>query len=115
MNSEGNSNSTDEVQKMLENMYFDLVGLRAEHMKRKMAVNHKTDERELDGIKMLREKLEAMSEDYNSMSKDHITFLRLQKAAGKTNTKYSDEMLEKLKSITPNVGNINGKLPENKS
>lgn len=95
----------DEVSVLIDQLYNDLMMLRFEYMGlRKKGVN------DLD--KML-ENIVNLNDDFESLIKAHTLYLRFKKATGHGKATHSNEMLQKIRELRTNVGQIVSAIPSN--
>lgn len=101
---EVNGQENDDIQLLLRGLYYEVMGLRFEYMKRK-----RKGEKEIADVK---EKIDELDETFKSLAKTHTVFLRLEKANGVKQPKHSIEVLQKIAEIRANVGQIVSMIPK---
>jgi hypothetical protein len=94
----------DDVSKLIDSLYEELMLLRFEYMKLK-----RSGRKDLDDKKTL---IEGLNEEFTDLIKTHTIYLRFQKASGVTNANHSAEMLQKINEIKANVGSIVSLIPK---
>lgn len=95
----------DEVSKLLDKMYEELVMLRIQYSTaRRMNDAHLEDK--LTAI-------ENLEDDFNSMLKSHKSYMAFKKSTGQAVGKHSDELLQKIKELSSNIGTIVTTVPKN--
>lgn len=99
-----NNPDGDDIQLLLRNLYYEVMGLRFEFMKRR-----RRGEKEIADVK---EKIDELDETFKSLAKTHTIFLRLEKASGVKQPTHSIEVLQKIAEIRANVGQIVSMIPK---
>lgn len=94
----------DEVSKLIDKMYEELMMLRYQLMttKAKLTPEQKGS---------LEAKIEELNENFESIVKSHTLYLKFKKATGQTNVNHSEEMLKQIKEIESNMGKIVSTVP----
>ena len=95
----------DEVSKLIDKLYEELMMLRYKRMT--MKGNKSADE-----ISALETMIEEMNENFESIVKSHTLYLKFKKATGQNNVNHSEEMLRKIKEIEGNMGKIVSPVPK---
>lgn len=103
-----NSNpQDDEVSSFIDELYSELMILRFEYM-----ALRKKGRKDVDDILT---KIVNMNEDFEALIKSHTLYLKYKKASGQSDSIHSEEMLQRIKELRTNVGQIVSKIPSNYS
>ena len=94
----------DEVSKLIDKLYEELMMLRYKRMTMKGKVGQ-------DKIDTLDLQIEDMNENFENIVKSHTLYLKFKKATGQSNVNHSEEMLKQIKEIESNMGKIVSTVP----
>jgi len=94
----------DEVSKLIDKLYEELMMLRYKRMTMKGKVGQ-------DKIDALDLQIEDMNENFENIVKSHTLYLKFKKATGQSNVNHSEEMLKQIKEIESNMGKIVSTVP----
>lgn len=93
----------DEVSKLIDQLYEELMMLRFEYMTLR--------KKKKDNIEEMESKIIELNDDFESIVKSHTLYLRFKKVTGQSKPNHSEEMLKKIKEIENNVGKIVSTVP----
>jgi ribosomal protein L29 len=100
----GFNTADDEVTKLIDKLYEELMMLRYQKMTMK-------GKKSVDDMAALETKIEEMNENFESIVKSHTLYLKFKKATGQSNVNHSEEMLKQIKEIESNMGKIVSTVP----
>jgi hypothetical protein len=98
----------DEVSALIDNLYDERMMLQFEYMDLR-----KKGKKDKEFLAEMYENILAINEDFESIIKAHTLYLRFKKATGHGKPSHSDEMLQKIKELRTNVGQIVSAIPSN--
>jgi hypothetical protein len=99
------NSADDEVTKLIDRLYEELMMLRYQRMTLK-------GKKSVDEMTALETKIEEMNENFESIVKSHTLYLKFKKATGQNNVNHSEEMMTKIKEIESNLGKIVSPVPK---
>lgn len=97
--------SDDEVTKLIDKLYEELMMLRYQRMTLK-------GKKSIDEMAALETRIEEMNENFESIVKSHTLYLKFKKATGQNNVNHSEEMIKKINEIKSNMGQIVTTVPK---
>lgn len=95
----------DEISKLLDKMYEELMMKRIEYSE----FRRKGDPNLEDKLNYIMN----LEEDFHSMLKSHTAYWKFKKATGQIQTNLSDALLAKIRNMESNMGQIVSDVPKN--
>jgi hypothetical protein len=94
----------DEVSKLIDKLYEELMMLRYQRMTLK-------GKQSPDQKEKLEIQIEELNDNFESIVKSHTLYLKFKKETGHNNVNHSEEMLKQIKEIESNMGKIVSTVP----
>jgi hypothetical protein len=96
----------DEISELIDEVHDDLMVLRLEYMSLK-----KRKEKNIEKMEKLASDIVSVNEDFESLVKTHTLYLRYKKVSGQSKPNHSSEILNRIKELKTNVGQIVSAIP----
>jgi len=100
----GSENNMDEVDKMIETLYNEIMAKKFDYMNRRR-------KKELN-LQTAFDEIAILEEEFYSISKMQTAYKKYQKVSGVTSASHSQELAEKIKALQSNMGTVVSQIPK---
>ena len=100
----GSENNIDEVDKMIETLYNEIMVKKFEYMSKRR-------KKELN-IEPMFDEIAILEEEFYSISKMQTAYKKFQKASGVSISNHSAAMVEKINALKSNMGSVVSSIPK---